>query len=412
MIGILIIVGVAAFMIFFSAPTTDTGESRVGFSIRDYLPFGNSNDTGTTTEATSASGNATTSINIGNGTLGAGTPQLRKISNEPVAGAIVFSVGTTSVVRFVEKGTGNVYEARSDSNQILRLTNTTIPKIIRAFWLPNGSGFLAQTLMAENEIIETNFVKLNKNQASSSVESLTPYSTTISKLPTDIKEITIKPDSSKIFYYTTTNVVSNWYVSNPDGTGSNLVGSNPLTEWLPKWISGNIVMMQNKSSSKTIGYTYSFDTSTKNFKKVGTGAVGISSTPNSDGSLSLISNGGSLPRLFLVNNKETTISAVNEYTLAEKCVWLKEKSPSVLCAAPYDVPRGDYPDAWYKGLVSTYDNIKRIDLTLNTFSNVANLYDLSNEQIDVVDISLSPDESNLIFRNKVDGYLWLLRISE
>ncbi|OHB14881.1 MAG: hypothetical protein A2431_02960 [Candidatus Zambryskibacteria bacterium RIFOXYC1_FULL_39_10] len=411
-IGILIVIGIAVFMIFFSAPATETGESRVGFSIRDYLPFGNSDNTSNNASTTDQNNNGNQDDNIVTTLSNQPIQELRKISNEPVAGAIVFNIGTTSVVRFVEKGTGNVYEARSDSNQILRLTNTTIPKIVRAFWLPSGSGFLAQTLMAENEIIETNFVKLNKNQASSTVESLTPYSTTIGKLPTDIKEITIKPDGSKIFYYTVSNSVSNWYVSNPDGTNSSLVASNPLTEWLPKWIAGNVVMMQNKGSSKSLGYTYSFDVSTKNFKKVGTGAAGISSNPNSDGSLSLISNGGSLPKLFLVDNKETTITAVSEYTLAEKCVWFKEKSPSVLCAVPYDVPRGDYPDVWYKGLVSTYDDIKRIDLTLNTSSDVANLYGLSDEQIDVVDISLSPDETHLIFRNKIDGYLWLLRIEE
>ena len=411
-IGILVIVGIAVFLIFFSTPTSPTGDSRVGFSIRDYLPFGNSGSNDQNSSTTDQTSTQISDDNLPNISIDQPIPRLRKISSEPVAGAAIFNTGTTSVVRFVEKGTGNVYEAKSDSHLIQRLTNTTIPKIVRAFWLPNGSGFLTQTLIAENEIIETNFVKLNKNVASSTVEILTPFSTTIGKLPTGIKEISIKPDGSKIFYYTLNGTYSNWFVSNPDGTNSNLVNSNPLTEWLPKWVSGNIVMIQNKGSSKSVGYNYSFDVSSKVFKKIGLGVVGISSNPKPDGSLALLSNGGSSPKLFLIDNKEVTSKATNENTLAEKCVWLKEKNPTALCAVPNGLPRGDYPDIWYKGLISTDDSIRRVDLSDNVSSNIADLYALSEEQIDVVDISISPDETHLIFRNKIDGYLWLLRIEE
>jgi len=409
-IGILIIVGVAVFLIFFSKPQTDVGENRVGFSIRDYLPFGSSDnnlDSSSTDQNTNENQDDIVSVSIDKP-----IPRLRKISGEPVAGAVIFNTGEASLIRFVEKGTGNVYEARSDSHLIQRLTNTTIPKIVRAFWLPNGSGFLAQTLMAENEIIETNFVKLNKNIASSTEEILTPFSTTIGKLPTDIKEISIKPDGSKIFYYTLNGTYSNWFVSNPDGTNSSLVGSHPLTEWLPKWISGNTVIMQTKGSSKSLGFDYSFDVSSKVLKKVGLEVLGISSNPKTDGSLTLVSSGGSSLRLFLIDNKNVTSKAIDTNTLAEKCVWLKEKNPSVLCAVPNGLPRGDYPDIWYKGLVATDDSVRKLDLNDNTSYNMADLYALSEEQIDVVDISISPDESHLIFRNKIDGYLWLLRIGE
>jgi hypothetical protein len=415
-VGILVVVGAAVFLIFSSKPALSPGESRVGFSIRDYLPFGKSDNTSTSsTTIETSNGNLPADSQINSGLPNVSTnqsiPRLRKISGEPVAGAVIFNVGTTSVVRFVEKGTGNVYEAKSDSVTIGRLTNTTIPKIIRAFWLPNGSGFLAQTLLSESEIIETNFVKLNKNKASSTNEILTPFSTTIGKLPTDIKEITIKPDSTKIFYYTA-NGSSNWFVSNPDGTGSNLVMSYPLTEWIPKWISGNTVIMQTKGSSESTGYTYSFDVSTKIFKKIGIGNIGFSVNPSPDGSLSLASSGNSAPQLALINNKNNTSKTITTNTLSEKCVWLKDKNPFVYCAIPNQIPSGNYPDVWYKGLVSTQDLVTKIDLSNDVFYNIADLPSLSDQKIDVVDMSLSPDETHLIFRNKIDGYLWMLRISE
>ncbi len=378
-------VGIAAFLILTSKPAVGPGENRVGFSIRDYLPFGRSDDTETSTTTTEANNQQ----NSSNNNLpiiqeNKPIPRLRKLSNEPVAGAVIFNTGTTkagatSTIRFVEKGTGNVYEAKSDSLSIQRLTNTTIPKIVRAFWLPNGSGFLAQTIILENEIVETNFVKLNKNAASSTNESLTPFGTIIGKLPTGIKEITIKPDGSKIFYYTINGSYSNWFISNPDGTGATQVMTHPLTEWLSKWDSANTIMMQNKASSEVVVYNYFFDVSSKILKKAGVNPAGISPQTN---------------------------------TLPEKCIQTKDKNPTLYCAVPNQWPSGNYPDVWYKGLVSTEDFIEKIDINNGIFYNTAGLTSLSGQKIDAVDISISPDESHLIFRNKMDGYLWMLRIDE
>ena len=407
-IGILIIVGVALFLVFTSKPQAE-GESRVGFSIREFLPFGKS-DAPTIGEPTTETSNEDFESNITPKTnTNQPIPRLRKISSEPVAGAVVFNIGTTSVVRFVEKGTGNVYEVKSDSLAVQRLTNTTIPKIVRAFWLPNATGFLAQTLMPESEIIETNFVKLNKNEIVG--ENLTPFNTTISKLPTGIKEISINPSGSKIFYYTA-NWSSNWFISNPDGTESSLVMSHPLTEWLPKWVTPDRVVMQTKGSSESIGFNYVFNTKNETLTKIGLGIRGISSNPNSDNSLNLVSVSDNFPQLFLIDNNNITSQKISANTLAEKCVWLEEKNPTVYCAIPIKLPNGNYPDVWYKGVVSTEDIIEKIDLNNDIYYNVVNLSSESGEKIDVVDIDISPDETHLIFRNKIDGYLWMIKIGE
>lgn len=407
-VGILAIVGVVAFLILSSKPASETGEGS-GFSIRQFLPFGKGSEPAAVPSNTSNNGTEEPSQNVG-----AGQPisRLRKISSEPVAGAVIFNVGTTSVVRFVEKGTGNVYEARSDSNYIQRLTNTTLPKILRVFWLPNGNSFLAQTLIPETEIIETSLVKLGKNQATTSAESLTPFGTVISKLPSNIREIAVKPDGAKIFYYTVSGS-SEWFVSNPDGTASVLVNTSPLSEWLPKWQSGNTVIMQTKSTGGSISYSYSFDTSSKAMKKFGVGAFGLSLNPNPDGSVSLISSGGSNPSLFTAETKSAVPQKITAIaTLADKCAWAKTKAPTVYCAVPEQLPAGNYPDVWYQGLASTEDFLVKLDLSNDISYKIAELSDLSKEAIDVSDINISPSGDYLVFRNKKDGFLWLLKIEE
>ncbi len=410
-IGILAILGAVAFFILNSTPEGTEGESRIGFSIRNYLPFGKSDepDPNNNPNQTTDDPNQTGDIpNLDDQNI----PRLRKISSEPVAGAVIFNTGTTSIVRFVEKGTGNIYEAKSDTTNITRLTNTTIPKIIRAFWLPNGSGLLAQTLPPENEIIETSFIKLTKNTAtSSSEENLTPFNVTIGKLPTDIKEISIKPDSSKIFYYVINGSHSDWYVSNPDGTNSDSVASNALTEWLPKWLSGNKISMQTKSSSASLGYSYIFDVSNGSLKKVGSSLLGISVNLKNDGSKSLISSGGSFPELYIQDNNDNSSRKMLVKTLAEKCLWSGEDN-LIYCAVPEQIPNGNYPDVWYKGLVSTEDFIGKFDTDNDIYYKTADLTSLSEQKIDAVDMSISPDQTHLIFKNKIDGFLWMLRIEE
>lgn len=397
-IGILAIVGVAAFLMLNSGENTSDEEDR-GFSILEFLPFGKSSEETETQITEENGGEIITETNQP-------VPRIRKISSEPVAGAVVFNVGTTSVVRFVEKGTGNVYEARSNLTKIERLTNTTIPKIARAFWLPNASGFLAQTLSVENELVETSFVKLIKSAGEG--EDLTPYGTTISKLPTGIEEIAIKPDGSKVFYYIDAGY-SNWFISNPDGTGSSLVLSHPLSEWLPKWISSNIIIMQSKPSFQSAGFYYSFDVSSKVLKKIGTGAFGLIANTNSDGSLSIVSNGGTSPSLFLVTNTDASTKPISASSMADKCVW---SGDNVYCAVPDELPSGSYPDDWYKGVVSTGDSIERIDPNNDISYVVSDLASESGEKIDVVDLIISSDKTHLVFRNKIDGYLWMFRIEE
>ena len=408
------VLAAAAYFIF-TSKTQEEGGSNAGFSIREFLPFGSS-DNFVPSDQNEPIANETSNDKenpYNNTTRGQPIPKLRKISNESVAGAIIFSSGTTSLVRFVEKGTGNVYEARSDSLKIDRLTNTTIPKIIRAFWLLNGSGFLAQTLAPESEVIETSFIQLKKNTSATSTESLTPFETTRARLPTGIKEMAIKPDSSKIFYYSTNSQSSNWYISNPDGTGSALVFSHPLRQWLPHWVGTNTIVMQTKSSSNTIGYTYAYNVSNKALEKRGPGVVGMSANPNPDGLFTLVSGGGQTPKLNFIDNRDGTLKETSIQTLADKCVWNKDKEGlSVYCAVPNTIPGASYPDDWYQGAISTEDSVIKIDPLNDIFFNVSDLSRESGQQIDVSDIQISADNKYLIFRNKIDGYLWLLRTED
>lgn len=403
-------VGIGVFLVLSSKPGTD-GEGS-GFSLREFLPFGSSGEGNpggaeVVIDDKQPNNNTLTNNQVGQ------VPRLRKLSKEPVAGSVIFNIGTTSIVRFVEKGTGNVYEANSETNTITRLTNTTLPKIIRAFWLPAGSGFLAQTLLPDSEIIETTFVKLEKNTATTSAnEVLTPYKTTLSQLPTGIVELSINPAGTKVFYYTKQGGISQWFIANLDGTSETLLTSHSITEFIPRWFATNSILIQTKASAESLGYTYLFNPTNKSVQKIGAGEYGLIANPKADGLLTLESRGGANPELLLLDNKSFDTTPIQTLTMADKCVWLTEKSPSVYCAVPAGLPTGNYPDIWYQGRVFTEDNFIKIDLTNDIYYNLSYLKNEAGESIDVVDPSIVKDESHLTFRNKKDGFLWMLRVEQ
>ena len=87
-------IGVAVFFIFFSQPALSPGENRVGFSIRDYLPFGKGDETSTSTSSGTDTEKTPTN-NLPAVQENKIIPRLRKLSSEPVAGAVIFNTGIT-----------------------------------------------------------------------------------------------------------------------------------------------------------------------------------------------------------------------------------------------------------------------------------------------------------------------------
>ena len=79
-------------------------------------------------------------------------PKLRQISSAPVAGYVASSTASSSLVRFVDRGTGHIYEAESISDKINKISNTTLPKIYEAYGNKNGTNFILRYLKNDSDI--------------------------------------------------------------------------------------------------------------------------------------------------------------------------------------------------------------------------------------------------------------------
>lgn len=408
---ILVIIGGVGYFVWINkGPGEMIGDAPSGFSFKNFFPFGNSEEaTGEiVSDPNQNTGSSTEEelIPIANNEK---APKLRKVSNSPVAGMAVFDVGTTTYVRYIEKATGNVYEAKGDSLNIKRLTNTTIPKITRAFWLPKGEGVLVQTV-DESDLIETSFISLKAIKATST-ENLVPYDTVISKLPTGIEEISISPDGKKIIYYIKTGI-SDWYTSNPDGTGKKNVYQNSIQNWVPEWYSTNSILLTTKASAAASSYIYSLNISNNQFSKILGNIAGASAKISPNGKNILVSVAGDRPVLKNFTIASSSNMSIGSYTLSEKCAWDVSDMNFVVCGMPKSVPISQYPDNWYKGLISTADTIQRINVNDNFVYTIAEPIKEAGEEVDVKEIKISPKGNYATFINRQDSSLWLLKIKD
>ena len=75
------------------------------------------------------------------------------ISSEPIAGATFMTQGTSSLIRFVEKKTGHIFQYNPTTQTSERISNITIPRVQKALWGNRGNTLIAQYLEDDNETL-------------------------------------------------------------------------------------------------------------------------------------------------------------------------------------------------------------------------------------------------------------------
>ena len=117
-------------------------------------------------------------------------------------------------------------------------------------------------------------------------------------------------------------------------------------------------------------------------------------------------------KTFFLDTKDPSPQEVLFRTLADKCLWGTLRKNELYCAVPSEFPSATYPDDWYSGKVSFADQIWHLDTLTGEVHLLANLFDVSRQAIDAVDLTLDPKENFLYFINKRDLTLWSLDLNQ
>lgn len=337
-------------------------------------------------------------------------PKLRQLNTTPVAGMSASSTASSSVIRFMDRGTGHVYEADDISSNIKKLSNTTLPKIYEIYWNMNLNGFVLRYLRDESDTV-TNFYGELRSTGTSTVE--TAYEVKGKYLSPDSKQIAVSPAGNKIFTWGIENGRGIGYTSAFDETGKIKVADFPLTQVTVEWPETNTVTLTTKASALASGYFYGLDIRTGVMKKIVGGVRGLTGKLSKDASNIVFSSGGANSiRTYYLSTKGGISQEILFKTIADKCVWSTLRKTEIYCAVPTEIPNATYPDDWYKGRVSFIDQIWHLDTATGEIHLLANLLDLSNKLMDATDLVLDPKENYLYFINKRDLTLWSLDLNQ
>lgn len=376
-------------------------------AIRDLLPFGSG-------EGLDIPGFVDNSNEGGDSQFfndnGAPIARLFPLSTAPVAGMTVFSRGTETLVRYVERTTGHIYEAvlpntsTSSALERKKITNTTIPKIYEAYFRSDGGAVVLRALRNDTDTDVTTAVTLIPPTTSSASSSEAVHTLTSINLRGDTGSMSVVGNN---IYYSVEDsgaVVSTSF----NNSSTNTLFSSQFTDWkvVP---SGNGVILQTKPSENSAGYAYSINAGLVN-KLLGP-LVGLSVVSNSSGNRLLYSHfTDSGIQTSAKNLQSGVVIDISPSTLAEKCVWSKINSEIIFCGTSIGEFGSQEVSNWYRGAETFSDYIwkhNNADETANIIINPKTTYELD---LDVINPQLSPKEDYLIFINKVDMSLWALQL--
>lgn len=421
-IGIAILFGgVVAYFYLFGKKDATTNEPV--FSLGDIFPFVDDGGNTPSTKPDEQIPEPTTPAEPSEPTEPARPPRLRMVNKGPISGAVAFDVTRelppkfdinnkplpietepATKIRYIETATGHVSETYLDTISITKLTDTTIPRIVEAYFGGKNANQALLRYEGERNSIQTftGSIPIIANKDGTPDTTLRG-----SYLAENIMSMAVSPDRDKIFTVVKNDSGSVGTISLPDGTKKNQIFSLAFSEWLAEWPSTKFVTITTKPSADVPGYSYSIDITTKIVKKVLGNVNGLTvlTSPDMKTVLFSRSNNNTITTSLYGTTTKTVLPLPGGLTFPEKCAW--QTATILYCAIPSYIPSGKYPDDWYQGSVSFVDQIYRIDTKALSSSVVATPSSVS-ASIDAINLSFDPSNTFLIFLNKKDGALWSL----
>jgi len=403
LVSVFIIIGG---LLFFYFSSNNTANNTTNTTQTNTNPFGNTSvnnvsNTNTQTSNTTQTTNPTKNL-----------AKLIQLYKNPTSGLVFLTnKNNQDVLRFIDRAVGNAYEyvPETQTGEVKRITNTTIPKIQETIWSNSGNNLVLRYLDGDTDNISSFSAKINTSSSSAdSIQEMTGVF-----LPSNLKQLAINPKGDKIFGLVDKSDKSGTYgfTTNLDGSGKKVIFDSPISYWNISWPKENIITFTTKPNYRDVGLLYFFNTQTYSMDRIIGNVTGMSTLTNKDAGLVAYSysiNNAFYLDVYDVTNKIS--KNLNVTTLADKCVWGNNNTKILYCAIPKTITLNNYPDAWYQGIASFSDNVWKIDTNTGTMTEIYQIGSNESVDIDAFDLKISLDDKYITLSNKTDLSLWLLKI--
>lgn len=401
---LLIIIFGVTFWYFFFRTQSSSNASETESSSQNLFPYGVNNPSNGQTQSVQNS-TSTTVINESGSTT---VPSLIHITTTPVAGAIFLPESknaSSTIVRYIDRGTGHVYDYNFQTGITSEVANTTMPEIYEGLFSSDGSRAIFRSLDSTGAI---------QTVSAAIVSTTTPATPSVLSdirfLPKNITSISV--NGSRLFFIEDMGIDGSvGYISNLDGTKSQEIWSSPLEQMRSSWNDPQDIFIYSNPSASAPGYALELNSKTGGSAPIINGVTGLATAENGTGAFvfASASNNGSIQSFILdvKNNIETPLTIKS---LADKCIWSTLSPTNAFCAVPEFINSNDMPDDWYQGTVALgADDIWKIDAATGK-STVLNFLSSQDSALDPENLFLDEHEQWLGFMDKGDLSLWALRL--
>lgn len=306
---------------------------------------------------------------------------LKQLTTRPVAGAVFVA----DSIRYVEQGTGHVYQISTVNGSESLLSGTTFPGTREALFSKDGS-FIALTLL-DGTTHKVIVGALPSDQNGSFVGK---------SLPVSAHDLSFSEATGTIRYLLAHEEGVAGYAYDVRQETSSRLFQIPLTDVRVLW--GEPVYVYTTPTKTQSGYIY--EALRNGLRSVSVGMTGLSAFIYKNSLVLTSLREGTVTTSLLASG---ALSSFPLPLIPEKCI---SGSIYIYCAVPIEIFSGSYPDEWYKGSVSYTDVLWRVEES-GRATALSNFKTETGREVDVSNIGIAPDESALYFINKNDNALWM-----
>jgi len=324
--------------------------------------------------------------------------KLRQLTTKPVIGMRIITRGNSTLMRYVEAGTGQVFDIDLKTGTETRVSPISVPLANEAKVSPSGRYVaIGSGIQTGNDVVVINLPE-------------TGTTPTKQNLPVSVANFDFGQDDV-LFYSTVIRSTLEGRSYLPSTLETTKLFSVPFTAATVLWsnhASTSHYVLTKPANNLT---SYLYEVKTGSLMRTPISGRGLTVLPYKDSILfSVILAIDNADRLALyrynITQKKTEGLVVG--ALAEKCI-SETIGTDIYCGANLDTPGSGLPDNWYKGLITFDDRIWKTSQS-GASSQIANLRALSGRPIDIYKPQLTNNSEMLYFINKTDQSLWLYEL--
>lgn len=352
------------------------------------------------------------------GTAGVEVPDFRAVTKTPVLGAAMFERVENNIkteyIRYTSRINGHVFDIPlATIGEEIAVSNKTILRIGNAKWSANGSSTFSRYFNEEGFQMfgYLNYVALG----TSSESALAPYEFVGRPVVENIQDIAFSPNGTEYFYLVNTKDGTVGYLENVASGAKKQIWTSTLHNLTISWHAQNKILVYSNPSSLGEGVVWIINPTTNKVSVLLANVFALAAQTNPAGTKLLYSLQESQNSIFslrvldLETGKTTHLPIA---TMAEKCAWGPATSKYVYCAVPRKEMSGGMLEEWYMGLRGSDDVLWRIDTVNGVVKRLIDPLEETEEQFDIVDIKVSPQEDFVLFKTRVNNVLWALKLPE